>query len=560
MDTKLNLNQYFADMYLRLSKEDGDKDEGDKEESDSIANQRDLIKAFLERHPEITLRSIRVDDGYTGVNFERPDFIAMMEAVKNKEINCIIVKDFSRLGRNFIETGKYIEKIFPFMGVRFISINDNYDSAQPKTASDNLIVPVKNLMNDAYCRDISIKIRSQLEIKRKKGECIAPFAVFGYLKDPENKNKLIVDEFAAKIVADIFKLKLDGLSAQAIADKLNDEDVLSPMEYKRFIGSNYTCTFKHNAKAKWSAVAIIRILKNPVYIGTLVQGKRSSPNYKVKKRFDVPEEQWVSVPNNHEPIVSQITFDNVAKVMLSDTRTSPNEEAVFPLAGLLYCGDCGKSMIRKNNASSEKPYYYYICSGYKNKMGCSSHSIRDVLLEQAVLTALQKHIYNVLDIEHTLKAIENLPYTTRQVQKADERLTAKRQEIDKLHGHKLKLFEDHSDGILSREDYIAFGKRYDKKIKEAEEAAFKLEQEIEKLVKGKSEEQQWITYFKQHENIKELTRKLAVELIDRIFIYEKQKIRIEFKFQSEYEQVVAFLNCFEMKPTVHAEHPQQEVL
>ncbi len=208
--------EYDADLYLRLSHEDGDK-----AESDSIANQRELLMDYLSSHPEIRLHEVRTDDGYSGVNYDRPGFIQMMEAVKAGEINCIIVKDFSRLGRNFIETGKYIEKIFPFMGVRFISVNDDYDSARPRTSSDNLIVPVKNLMNDAYCRDISIKIRSHLDIKRKKGQCIAPFAVYGYQKDEENKNHLVIDEEPAAVVREIFKKKLEGYSAQAIADWLN---------------------------------------------------------------------------------------------------------------------------------------------------------------------------------------------------------------------------------------------------------------------------------------------------------------------------------------------------
>ena len=208
--------EYDADLYLRLSHEDGDK-----AESDSIANQRELLMDYLSSHPEIRLHEVRTDDGYSGVNYDRPGFIQMMEAVKAGEINCIIVKDFSRLGRNFIETGKYIEKIFPFMGVRFISVNDDYDSARPRTSSDNLIVPVKNLMNDAYCRDISIKIRSHLDIKRKKGQCIAPFAVYGYQKDEENKNHLVIDEKPAAVVREIFKKKLEGYSAQAIADWLN---------------------------------------------------------------------------------------------------------------------------------------------------------------------------------------------------------------------------------------------------------------------------------------------------------------------------------------------------
>ena len=189
-----------------------------------------MITAFLEKHPEITLRKVWVDDGYTGVNFDRPDFIRMMESVRNKKTNCIIVKDISRLGRNFIETGKYIEKIFPFMGVRFISVNDDYDSAKPLTASDNLIVPVKNLMNDAYCRDISIKIRSHQDIKRRKGQFIAPFAMFGYLKDPEDKHHLIIDEFAAGVVQDMFHLILEGYSSEAIADRLNEQGIPSPLE------------------------------------------------------------------------------------------------------------------------------------------------------------------------------------------------------------------------------------------------------------------------------------------------------------------------------------------
>ena len=527
---------YDADLYLRLSREDGDK-----AESESIAGQRDLLLSFLEKRPEIRLHSIRVDDGYSGVNFDRPDFIKMMESVKNKEVNCIIVKDFSRFGRNFIESGKYIERIFPAIGLRFISINDNYDSLRPRTSADNLLVPVKNLMNDAYCRDTSIKIRSQLAIKRKKGECIAPFAVYGYRKDPEQKNRLLVDEIAAQTVLDIFKRKLEGYSAQAIADWLNDLGVLSPMEYKRYIGSSFSSPFKRNAQSKWTAVAVLRILKNPVYIGTLVQGKRSTPNYKIKKLIDVPQERWITVENTHEPIVSRETFDNVAKILLTDTRTPPQTEVVLPLAGLLYCGDCGRSMTRKNNSSPEKPYYYYICSGSKKKTGCTSHSIRDRLLEDAVLCAIQEHIRCVLDLETTLQAIHDLPYTTRAVKKSDERLTAKRAEIEKYQSNKLRLHEDYTDGILSREDYRAFGNRYDDKIQEAENAVFKLEQEIEQLANGVSGGQQWIDYFKAHENIGGLDRKLAVELIDRITVFEGQKIHIQFKFQAEFDRLSAFI-------------------
>lgn len=539
MDTQLK-EYYNADIYLRVSREDGDK-----VESDSIGGQRDLITAFLERHPEIALHKVRVDDGYTGVNFDRPDFIRMMESVKSKEINCIIVKDFSRLGRNFIETGKYIEKIFPFMGVRFISINDDYDSLRSRTATDDLVVPVKNLMNDAYCRDISIKIRSQQDVKRKKGQYIAAFAMFGYSKDPEDKHHLIIDDFAAGVVRDMFKMMLDGYSAEAIAIRLNGQGVPSPLEYKRLMGSSYKTQFRRNPKAEWTATAVLRILKNPVYIGRLEQGKRSSPNYKVKKQFAVPKEQWAVKEDTHEPVVSRDTFENVAKILQTDIRTSPRAQTVFPLGGLVYCADCGRSMIRKNNSTSANPYYYYICSGSKEKSGCKSHSIRDVLLEQAVFMAVREHIRCVLDVEQTLAVIAKLPYTSRQVKKADSRLKAKQGEIEKYQRYRMNLHEDYTDGMITREDYSAFGKRYDQKIQEAEAAALLLEQEIDRLVEGKSEEQQWISYFKQYQDIEELNRKLAVELIDRIVVYENQRIHIDFKFQHEYENTLALIQCVE---------------
>lgn len=535
-----NQKSYNADLYLRLSREDGDKIE-----SDSIVNQRNLLMAFLSSHPEIILHKVRIDDGYSGVNFERPAFQEMMESVKNKEINCIIVKDFSRLGRNFIETGKYIEKVFPFMGIRFIAINDNYDSVRPRTASDNLMVPVKNLMNDAYCRDISIKIRSQLAVKRKNGECIAPFAVYGYRKDPENKNQLIIDELAAGTVEDIFKRKLDGYSAQAIADWLNDTGVLSPLEYKRYIGSSFSSPFKRNAKSRWTAVTVLRILKNPVYTGTLVQGKRSTPNYKVKKSMVVPEERWISVENSHEPIISKALFENVSRILLTDTRTAPTEKTVYVLSGLVECGDCHRNMVRKNNSTKDNPYFYYICSGYKQKTGCTIHSIKTQLLEDTVLTAIQEYIRNVLDMDSMLKSIRCLPFTTRTVKKADERLLAKKSEIKKYQCYKAGLYEDYANGIITKEDYISFGKRYDDKIKAAEGAAFLLEQEIDQIVKGNSEEQQWISCFKQYENIQELNRKLAVELIAHIYVYEDQKIHIRFRFQDEYNQIIAFLKAVE---------------
>lgn len=215
-----------ATLYLRLS-----RDDGDKEESNSITGQRELLRDYLSKHPDIRETTVRVDDGWSGSTFDRPAFQKMIEDVKAGLTDCVIVKDLSRFGRNYLDAGEYIERIFPFLGVRFIAVNDNYDSLEGKKSSDDLIIPFKNLINEAYCRDISVKIRSQLEIKRKKGQYLSAFAAYGYLKDEQDKNRIIVDEFAADIVRDIFQWKLEGISPQDIANALNRLGVLSPMEY-----------------------------------------------------------------------------------------------------------------------------------------------------------------------------------------------------------------------------------------------------------------------------------------------------------------------------------------
>lgn len=267
---------YNAIAYYRLSKY------AKSTESESISNQRKLIHEYISRHPEIVLVDEKEDDGYTGTNYNRPGFQAVIQAVKDKRVNCVIVKDLSRLGREYIETGKYLERVFPEMGVRFISINDDIDS-ENEHIGDDLIIPVKNIMNEAYCRELSRKLRRQFEIQRSKGEYVGPFVSYGYLKDTEDKHRLVVDEYAAEVVRGIFQLKIKGYNAQAIADYLNENGILSPSRYKRHLGSNYKSGFQKGSTSEWGPMAVRRVLTNEIYIGTLIQGKRGTPNYKVKQ-------------------------------------------------------------------------------------------------------------------------------------------------------------------------------------------------------------------------------------------------------------------------------------
>lgn len=528
---------YQATIYIRLSKEDGDK-----QESNSIKNQRELIYRFLQNKPDIQVCGERVDDGYSGVNFDRPGMKQLLEEVKAGEINCIVVKDLSRFGRNYIETGRYIQQIFPFLGVRFIAINDGYDSACLESRADNIILPFRNLMNDAYCRDISIKVRSQIDVRQRKGDYIGSFPVYGYFRDKEHKGRLVIDETAAAVVRDIFAMKIAGKNNKRIADYLNERGVPSPMEYKALLNWRYSTSFKLNPKAKWSAVAVERILKNELYTGTMVQGKEKTLNYKVKKRIQVVKEDWIRVEDTHEPVVSKEDFALVQKLLLWDTRTSPKEQEVYLFAGLLYCGDCKEAMVRKKQRTGNKEYIYYICSGNKKeKTLCSSHRIRENDLKEIVLKMLRIHVFLVCSLEGLLKAIKELPLHEHEVQKKQEQLKRRKEELLRIQKLKFSLYEDYKEGLLTKKDYMEMKEDYETACLEMEEAIRLMEEEIDSFVQGKSSHNNWIDHFKRAGNVTELSRSLLLLTIDKILVFDNGIIRIHFRYQNEFAAAVRSL-------------------
>ena len=535
-----------ATLYLRLSREDGDK-----EESNSIAGQRDLIRDYLAHHPELREYAVRVDDGFSGSTFDRPAFQEMMDDIKTGKTNCVIVKDLSRFGRNYLDAGEYIEKIFPFLGVRFIAINDNYDSAKERTSSDDLMIPFKNLINEAYCRDISVKIRSQLEIKRKRGEYLGSFAAYGYLKSPTEKNKLIIDEYAADVVRDIFKWKLEGASPMAIADRLNHAGVLSPMEYKKSLGMKYATSFKANAQAQWSAASIIRVLKNPLYIGVLTQGKETTPSYKVHKRICKDADEWAVVQDSHEAIISKSDYDMVQKVLAMDTRTCKDDSVVQIFSGLVFCGDCGASMIRKTVPSGGKKYVYYVCSENKaNKKVCSSHSIRDTDLENIVLLSTQQYIRAVIDLQDLLELTETAPLRTAEAQKVQRQIDRKRSELERCNRLLMSLYESLTDGILNKDEYLRLKQRYAEQSAEAEKQLLSLQDTLMNIQEHGSASLTWMNEFREHQNITSLDRETVVALIERILIYEDKRVEIIFRWHDEYAWQADILKNIRLKEAV----------
>lgn len=533
-----------ATLYLRLS-----RDDGDKEESNSITGQRELLRDYISQRPELREYAVRVDDGFSGSTFERPSFQQMIEDVKAGRTDCIIVKDLSRFGRNYLDAGEYIEKIFPFLGVRFIAVNDNYDSLGDKKASDDLIIPFKNLINEAYCRDISVKIRSQLEIKRKNGQFLGSFAAFGYLKDEQNKNKLVVDQYAADIVRDIFKWKLEGVSPQDIADAFNKLGVLSPMEYKRSLGMKFTTSFKTNAKALWSAGTVIRILKNPIYTGVLVQGKETTPSYKVHKRITKDESEWTVIEDSHEAIISKIDFDSIQKVMKCDTRRSPGGKAVGLFSGMVFCGDCGASMVRKTVPAGNKKYVYYICSAYKQDKSCSPHRMRDIALEEIVLDSLKQHIRDVVDMSELLAITDTAPLRTAQAQKVQRQLDKKRAEYEKLQKLLMSLYENLADGIIDKEEYTRLKSSFAARADESEKQMDALREQLEDI-HNHGTENVWMNEFIKRQGLTSLDRAVVVALIDKILIHSNNVVEIIYRWQDEFAWQLDILRSAKLQEVV----------
>ena len=529
--------KFEATDYLRLS-----YTENHENESDSIANQKKLIEDYLKGHPDIELVSEKVDDGYSGILFDRPAFQEMMQDIMEGRVNCVIVKDLSRLGREYIETGRYLRRIFPAYGVRFIAINDNIDTAH-EHAGDDLNISMKNLINDAYCHDISVKTRSALEVKRKKGDYVGACPVYGYRKSEENRNQLVVDEYAARVVRDIFRAKIDGRSAKRIADELNALGVLSPLAYKISRGLPHPKGgFADRPDAKWSATTVIRILQDEIYTGTLVQGRQGTYNHKLRNVIQKPEEEWIRVENAHEAIIRKRDFDLVQHIMGLDTRTAPEGEKVYLFSGLLVCGCCGARMTRKTNTMGGKKYIYYHCpTGKKN--GCTHPvMLREDDLIQCVLASVQAHIKNVVSVDELLNSISEESINRELVAGCKAQIAENRAQLEQIGMFKAGLYENFVKGMLDKAEYKSLRDGYTERMEELRSAIDQLRQEMERVTDRTSERQKWAQQFREFSNMTELNRRAVVTLIQSIRIISKTELKITFRYQMEYDAALQKLS------------------
>ena len=530
-------------IYLRLSKEDDDLScsSGAKSESNSISNQRKLIYDFMKSHPELDLYDEYKDDGKSGSNFDRAEFQRMMKDIEAGKVNCVIVKDQSRFGRDYIDVGKYKEKIFPKLGVRFITINEGYDSLSA-TSSDDLAFTINSFVYDFYIRDISTKIRTNLTAKKQNGEYAGAFVAYGYVKDSNDKSKLVVDPFAADVVKDIFRWKIEGLSPQNIAVRLNGLGIPSPAEYKRLSGSNYRTSFQTSSKALWSHVSIRRILKNEIYLGVMIQGKRTTPNYKTKTVITKAESEWLRVEGTHEAIISVRDFELVQELLKDDTHCRAGDTTVPVYGGRIYCGDCGATAVRKTVSYAGKRYVYYVCNANKHdKTVCSRHSIREDVLDQVIYQTVRHQIDLLLDVDKALRQFENLSWEKHKLKQLDASIEIQEEAVRKNNTLRLGIYEDLRAGLLDRSEYESLKKELAERIDEATAAIEKLNKEKREILDGVSKQQSWVEQFRQYENVTELTRPMVIHLIERINIFENSSIEIVFRHRNQIEEILQFI-------------------
>lgn len=529
-------------LYGRLSVLDNGKIDGD-----SLESQIALMEQYVAQRPYLHYVKLYQDNGYTGTNFDRPAWDELIRDVRAGRINCIVVKDLSRLGRNYIETGEFLEKECPRLGVRFISINDGYDSSNLHS-SEELTAALKNIINDYYAKDISRKACSALATKRQQGEYIGSYAPYGYQKDPANKNRLIVDPVTAPIVRQIYGWRAAGVGYGTITRRLNDQDIPSPGRY-RFEHGIVTNNNKKGSKLLWNRHVVTDILKNPVYIGHLVQGKCRASLYQGIPTHTVSEKEWDIVYHTHEPILTQELFDAVQHY---NERQSATYQANYgkyallskeanPYREKLVCADCGArlKLTRSLAKGGKRGYYSYLCPTYEEhrELRCTKKSIRSYMLDGAVLATLKVQMTLFLDEEAVLNSLlcQARPSASK-TERADEKRSLERQ-IERRQSLSVSLYADWKGGILSREEYD-FGRQ--KYAHEMEVLSHQL-RELESI-SGVGKEKldrvtAWTNQIKRFQSADTVTKELVDAFIGTIRVDSQGEISVTFLFTNDQELI-----------------------
>lgn len=534
--------------YNRLSKEDGDKPE-----SDSIQNQHSINQKHLdylrEQGEQIESVTVYSDDGYAGGDFKRPRYQALIRDIESGKINCIIFKDNSRLGRNYPELGRLMEDYFPQKGVRVISVLNNLDSVKDPRGYCSAIVSFSNIVNDDYIRQLSIKIKCTLTMKRERGEFIGNYAPFGYQKDPADRHRLVVDEEQAEIVRKIFDWYEDGMSASSIAKRLNAMQIMTPGDFKIRDGCKSFITHDQNSSKihAWTTTTIATILKNEVYIGNMVQGKHKSVSYRSKKMMLTDESEWTVVEGTHAPIISDEQFAIIHERFARRTRISPGKTHVYPLSGLVSCGACG---YRMNRVVSQGYARYRCMTRTYAPDKCQCPSIKEEYLEELILQTLQSLIARLVDVKAVIDAARQFKTTDGAKNEYMLALNKAKREQERLQDAQFHLYDDLQSGLIPKSQYLQFQKRYEAEITVQKVKIEQLNQCLIHLKEARRQDDEFVAFFQKYGNIQKLDWDTVNHLIQKVVFHDKQHVDIYFRFADEYEKLCGIANVIREQETV----------
>lgn len=513
---------YQAAMYPRLSREDGDN-----VESESIVNQKDFIRDYVSKQDDIILIDYDYsDDGYTGGNFNRPGWNKLMKDIEDKKVDTIITKDLSRMGRDYISMGEYIERIFPEKGIRYIAINDDVDTLYETPGLDFL--QFKLVFNDYYLKDTSKKIKKIMRSKKEQGQYTGWKGIYGYKRDPNDKHKLIVDEEVRDIVIRMFNLVKQGYGTRGIADIFTQEGIPNPSTHANLIRGTKTQTSKF-----WCPRTIDELLQNPTYIGHLTQGRRKKVSYKSKKEIRVPKEDWIIIKNTHEPIIDEETFNTVQELLIKNKNNAKNKNDHL-LKGFLYCKECGHRI--RINSTSDKKRRYCVCCYYTShsKFGlCTPHTMNYDKLKVAVLDELRKICKEYIDVTNFESKVNEEKRKNNQQDKLKRELSKIELKINQVNNYIDKSYVDKIDSFITAEQYQRVTLKFKGELEDLLSKKKVLEKEIASIDDEdiKKETEMTVKQMKKFLSLKNPSRELLVNLIDKIVISEDKTVEINYKFR-----------------------------
>lgn len=548
-----SLQIYRTALYVRLSVEDNGKEDGD-----SLENQIELLEEYVANRPYLTKTALFIDNGFTGTDFLRPEFSRMIQEAQAGNIDCVVVKDLSRLGRNYIETGNFIEKVFPFLKLRFIAVNDNYDTAHLDSGTE-LGASLKNIINDYYAKDISRKSGSALKAKRLRGDYIGNYTPHGYIKDPENKNRLLIDPESAPVIRYIFELRAQGKGFDTINRILNAKGYPSPgrLRFERGIITNNN---KKGSELRWNRHVTKDILTNVVYIGHLAQGRSASCYHKGIPFHWTKPEDWDVVEHTHEPIISMELWEKVQAVNNGRADSYHKNHGKYdhlpkannPYGKKLVCADCGAviKLVRSIARGGEKAYFNFKCPTQiaHGDAGCPKKNIRQPDLDEAVLQSIRTQMELFLDVKKVLSDLTALEREKVKRETDTSRIAGLQKEIKRKGSLSTNLYTDMKEGLLSEDEYRYAKEKYQAEILLLKQELKELQSASQKAMTVTFGERRWSHLIDVYYQAKELSAEMVDAFVDEIRLFSDNAIEIDFKYMNEFEEL--FKECERLKKEV----------